>query len=426
MKTASQCAILFALIMTPLLIPVGLFVSGQPQGYTLILAPTQFFSAAPWMNVKAIYMKTDSSNLYWYIEYAGAIPNSGSSHRTIYLYMDTDNSTSTGYQTHGRGMDYRLYFYLYGDNHSSYAKLYSWNVTIDWWQSTPANVGLTRQPGLSYLEVWVPQQAVGYSSQGLYFYIDTYAYTGGVPEAETSYVMGSHVRTVDVDGNAGDWGDTPATVTFPTASTVPAELECSALYMANDQDNLYLRFDIRGASTSSIGAGGLYRYFYLYADTDDNNATGYLLGSGQGADYEIYLSFSTTTTRGSYVDLYRYDGTGQDWNWNWFDEGDATTANGNTLEASIPLAKLGLGASNRISLYIEDETWDLSDSFPRPSQFIKFPVAVAGAGDLGIVKLFGSETVFLAVVVGLMLVEAVLVYIVARRGGKPVSVPPPP
>jgi hypothetical protein len=42
------------------------------------------------------------------------------------------------------------------------------------------------------------------------------------------------------------------------------------------------------------------------------------------------------------------------------------------------------------------------------------------------VKLFGSETVFLAVVVGLMLVEAVLVYIVARRGGKPVSVPPPP
>ena len=118
----------------------------------------------------------------------------------------------------------RFYFYLYGDNHSSYAKLYSWNATGEWWQSTSVNVGLTRGPGLNYLEVWVARQAVGYSTQGLYFYISTYVYTGGVPKIggnniEGSYTMGSHQRTIDPDGNAGDWGDTSATVTFPVDAT---------------------------------------------------------------------------------------------------------------------------------------------------------------------------------------------------------------
>ncbi len=381
------------------------------------------------MNIRAIYMKTDSDNLYWYIEYAGAIPNSARAYRQIYLYVDTDNSTITGYQANGRGMDYEIYFYLYGDNHSSYARLYSWNATSDWWRSTSVIVGVTRQPGLNYLEVWVPQQAVGYSSSyGLYFYMNTYAYTGGVPETDTSYVMGSHMRTIDVDGNAGDWGDTPATVTFPPGSTVPAELEGSALYIANDEDNLYFRIDLRGAPTTYLAAGSLTRYVYLYADVDNSNATGYVLDNGNGADYEIELSFGTSSTREGYVDLSQYTGTGEDWNWNWINEGDATVANGNILEASIPLTKLGLGTSGAIGLRIDDDWWYLYDSFPRPSQFIKFPVAGAGTttGDLGIVKLFGSETVFLAVVVGLMLVEGIAVYFVARRGGKQPAPPPPP
>jgi hypothetical protein len=417
--------------MTIPLFSIGLFVSGQPQGYTLVLTPTQYFNAAPWMNVKAIYMKADTDNLYCYMEYAGAIPNSKGSYRQVYLYMDTDNSTATGYQSHGLGADYEVYFYLYGDNSSSYVKLYSWNATAGWWQSTSANVGLTRAPGLNYLEAWVPRQAVGYSASGVYFYINAYVYTGGVLKTGDndiigSYTLGSHQRTIDADGNAGDWGDTPATVTFPADSNAPAELVCSASYMANDLDNLYLRFDMRGTPTQRLGAGTLYRYFYLYVNTDDDNTTGYLYYGG--ADYEVDLSFSTGNSRSSYANFYRYTGTGDNWSWDWFDSEGTTTANGNILEASIPLAKLGLGTSGRISFLIDDLKWYLSDSFPRPSQFIQFPATVAGpaTSDLGIVKLFGSETVFLAVVVGLMLVEGVLVYIIARRGGGRVSPPPPP
>lgn len=431
MRTVNQCALLFALIMTPLLFPIGLFVLGQPQGYTLVLSTTQYFNAAPWMNVKAIYMKTDSNNLYWYIEYAGAIPNSGGSYRQVYLYMDTDNSTATGSQSHGLGLDYEIYFYLYGDNHSSYAKLYSWNATGEWWQSTSVNVGLTRGPGLNYLEVWVARQAVGYSTQGLYFYISTYVYTGGVPKIggnniEGSYTMGSHQRTIDPDGNAGDWGDTSATVTFPVDANAPAELVCSASYTANDQDNLYFRFDMRGTPTQRLGAGTLYRYFYIYVNTDDNNATGDSYYGG--ADYEVDITFYTGNTRSGYFNFYRYTETDEDWSWDWFDSEGAIIANDNTFEVLVPLTKLGLGTSGRINFIIDDEKWYLSDSFPRPSQFIQFPAAVVGpaAGDLGIVKLFGSETVFLAVVIGLMLAEAVLVYIIARRGGKQVSPPPPP
>ena len=61
--------------------------------------------------------------------------------------------------------------------------------------------------------------------------------------------------------------------------------------MANDQDNLYFRFDMRGTPTQRLGAGTLYRYFYIYVNTDDNNATGDLLRGG--ADYEVDITFYT-------------------------------------------------------------------------------------------------------------------------------------
>jgi len=410
--------------MIPPLVPIGLFVSGQPQGYTLVLSPTQYFSAAPWMNVKSIYMKAESNRLYWYIEYAGVMPSDSRSYRNAYVYMDTDKTISTGGQYNGRGMDYYLYFYLYGDNSSSYVRLYKWNATSQSYGSQPTTVtGLTRKSGLDYLEVWVDQQAAGYSAQGLYFYIDHYADTTGVTDASGEYIMGSHQRSITLDGNAGDWGDTPASITFPALSTVPAELEASAFCIANDQDNLYFRIDMRGTPTKSIEAGKIRRNLYVYVDTDDNNATGHL--STGGSEYELYLSSYTGVTRSGYVTMYRYVGTGEDWNFEWMDEGDATVAHDNTFEALIPLTKLGLGASGKIHLYIEDNRWYLSDTFPRPAQYVAFPAVQSTTGDLGIVKLFGSETVFLTVVVGLMLVEAVLVFIIARRGKKQ-GIPPPP
>ena len=86
--------LLIALIVTASLVPIGLLTSGQPSGYTLLYTPVQYFSAAPWMNVKNIYGKVDGSKLYWYIELGGAIPTTQGTEVAFYVYMDTDRSTS--------------------------------------------------------------------------------------------------------------------------------------------------------------------------------------------------------------------------------------------------------------------------------------------------------------------------------------------
>jgi hypothetical protein len=424
MERVSIRALLIALIATASLVPIGMLMSGQPSGYTLVCTPVQYYAAAPWMNVKNVYAKVDGGKLYWYIELGGAMPTTQGSSTTFYVYMDTDRSASTGDRRNGMGADYYLYFYLHGDNSSAYIQLARYNATSDQYKWATANCGITRGKGLNYVEAWVDQQAVGYSAQGLRFSIDEDAENLGVPATSGTYVLGTRQRTIAVDGSAEDWEGIFAAVTLPARSTVPAELECSAIHIANDNDNLYFRLDPRGTPTRSLEAGTLHRYVGLYLDTDNSNSTG--KRSLGGADYEVDVSFTTSGSAGGDIWLYKYFGDGDNWDFRYVSVEDSHVGNDNVFEFKVPLEKLGLGTSGRVNFYWGSSAWYLWDSFPRPVDYLTYPPSSATTGgELGIMKLFGSEAVFLGVVAALMIVEAVLIVVAMRMGKKPETPPPP-
>jgi len=254
-RTYYKAGIIVAIIILTLLAPTLLTVTSQPQGYTLIYSAPRAYAVegADWMDVKALYMKTENNRLYFYVEYYGAIPSSGDYYRVIYIYMDTDRSLQTGSVSNELGRDYYIYFQLYGDNSSFSTWLYRWNSTSRSWRSVKdlrQNAKLA--PGLSYMEIWVDQQDIGYTQSGIEFYLNTYSYVKAIPKTELNYTIGSSVKQITVDGDAGDWGTVAPSVTFPSRSINPPELEVSSIYFANDNENLYVRIDTRGKPTTSV------------------------------------------------------------------------------------------------------------------------------------------------------------------------------
>lgn len=397
---------------------------GQPSGYTLVQSLSQTFSQAPWMNLKSLYVKTEGGRLYYYLEYFAAIPNSRDYSRAVYVYMDTDRNSATGQFSSLRGWDYYAYVYIAGDNSSLSRYLYQWNQTTDSWRSlSEARPAMTLKPNTDYVEFSVDQQVIGYSAEGVLFRVVAYSSVPGLPEARFSYTLGSNAKTITVDGNPSDWGSTPASATFASKALNPAELEVSAIYVANDQNNLYLRYDVRGTPTKDIDVGSLYRRSYIYVDADDSASTGY---SGDwGAEYYVYAQFASNPRKDPYGWVYRYTGTGEDWQFNY--ESDIDADFGSVLEFSVPLDALQMSQSGTISLYFESESWYLYDELPRPVDWLTYPAAstTSTSGGFSLVGLFGSEVLFLATVALLMLLEGVVIVLVMRRGRAPTPPPPP-
>jgi len=410
-----------AVALTASLIPRMLLTQSQPQGYTSVYSASQAYSGAPWMNVKALYVRAEAGRLYYYLEYYGAIPDSRDLSRTVYIYMDTDRLASTGKASGGRGWDRYLYFYHYGDNSSYYIRLYQWNSTSGWWNSMPRDLaGMTLKPNLNYMEVWVEQEAIGYTSQGILLYTESYSYVLSLPESQFRYVLGSSSLRIGVDGDPGDWGATSPSASHPARSTEPAELEVAAFYVANDEENLYFRVDLRGTPSKTIEAAALYRYLYVYVDADDNSATGHQYS--KGAEYYVYGSFQSSPAQSSYASCYKYAGTGTDWNYLYLSDGKS--AFNRVLEFSVPLGPMRLSEGQAIGLHLGETSWYLYDMVPRPTNYLAFPAAAPSAG-FSVIALFGSEVVFLGIVAAVMLIEAVLIFIIARRGRREIPPPPP-
>jgi len=372
------------------------------------------------MNLKSVYAKTEGGRLCFYLEYFAPIPNSSDYRRSVYVYMDTDRNSATGSPSGMRGWDYYAYVYVRGDNSSISRYLYRWNQTTEDWRSlSEAGPIVTLMPNLDYIEFSVDQQVIGYSAEGVLFQVYVYSYVRGLQQATFSYTLGSNAKTITVDGNSADWGSTSPSVTFASKALEPAELEVSAIYLANDQNNIYFRLDVRGTPTKDISSGSLTRYTYTYLDTDNDPSTGY--SGDYGAEYYVYASLSSDPRKDPYGSLYRYTGTGDDWRFDYQSDIDADF--NNIFEFSAPLDALQLGQSGTISLYVEAESWYLSDQVPRPVNWVTYPTA-STSGGFSLVGLFGSEVLFLATVALLMLLEGVAIVLVMRRGKA--STPPPP
>jgi hypothetical protein len=107
-------------------------------------------------------------------------------------------------------------------------------------------------PSLSYMEVSISKEDIAYSPTGMDFYISAYSSALTIPATKIAYTIGSSNRQITVDGYPGDWGTAAPTVSFKPRGINPPELEISAIYVANDAENLYVRVDIRGKPTQSI------------------------------------------------------------------------------------------------------------------------------------------------------------------------------
>jgi hypothetical protein len=365
-----------ALIIICLLASPASFVQGQPQGYVLIYSPPRAYYV-DWMDVKAVYMKEEGNRLYFYVKYYDAIPSSRDYHRVISIWMDTDKNPQTGYGgvsfAPELGLDYYISFWLYGDNSSSWATLGKWNSTSNSWKKIKdLTLNMRLAPGLSYMEIWVDKQDIGYTPNGIDFYIlsDSYAGKGMGPERMRNYLVGSSVKQITVDGDSGDWGSIAPLTTFPSKSINPPEAEISNVYVANDGENLYFRFDTRDKPTTSISEGKIYRTFDVYIDTDNNDNTGYIPEGG--AEFWAYAHFDANISKYTLAYCLKYTGTGSDWRWQEIERSSNSSDFNNVFEFKIPLSMIGVDTGRTIGLSIGKYEFTFHRRIPQ-SGYLTYP-----------------------------------------------------
>jgi hypothetical protein len=346
MKKMNRLRILFtAATIIYLLASFIPFVCGQSRGYTLVYSPPRAYSV-DWVDVKALYVKEEERKLYFYIEYYGAMPSSKDYYREIHIYMDTDRNPQTGWSQY----DYYISFGQFGDGDNYHAILYKWNSTSESWRNINDLKPNTRSAlGSSYLEIWVDKQDIGYTPNGIHFYIYARSYVKAMQGTDLSYVVDSSVRRITVDGEPDDWGSITPLVTLPQRSINPSELEVSSVYVTNDDENLYFRFDTRGKPTTTLNKaryrahceGDLQRYFYVYLDTDNKDNTGYKWYGG--TEFQVCANFyACVHSKCTYVNYYKYTGTGNDWSWQEIDGSETSSDFNSVFEFKIPLSLLGL------------------------------------------------------------------------------------
>ncbi len=325
------------------------FFHGQPQGYTLIYSPSRAYYV-DWMDVKAIYMKTEGNRLYFYIEYYGAMPSSRDYERGMEIYMDTDRNPQTGQVHEGLGVDYFFYFVLRGDNSSCQAPLLKWHSN-SWEFIKDLKTSMRLAPGLSYMEIWVDQEDIWYTQYGIDFYIRSHSsVVEAIPRTELTYVIGSSKKEITVDGESGDWSTINPLVIFPSRSINPPELEISSIYVANDDENLYFRFDARGKPTTTVSEGNLFRWFNVFLDMDYNNNTGDI--EYGGAEFKVYTTFDARPSKHTEISYEKHTGTG----WSQLESPSNFLDFNNVFELKIPLSLLGLTPGRTVGIYVAGES----------------------------------------------------------------------
>ena len=83
-------------------------------------------------------------------------------------------------------------------------------------------------------------------------------------------------KTISIDGDFSDWAGVPVAYTQPPDTTLL--IAYTNIYVANDQNYLYLRFAIAASGNPFTSVEN------IFIDTDANNATGYLVSGDIGSE----------------------------------------------------------------------------------------------------------------------------------------------
>lgn len=184
---------------------------------------------------------------------------------------------------------------------------------------------------------------------------------------------------VAVDASRNEWDAVASYSADVDTGTPPGpELDLSQLQVANDNDNLFVRYRLDDSNTGIPPALGTLHN--LYIDVDLNRDTGYL-GTGEvfsvGADYLLQGRI-----------LYAFGGTNQeDATWNAVAALTKNDAPSTDVEIAVPLAQLGSPES--LDLVFRAANSNVHDLYPNSSQsglqggFVRYIVesAVPLSGD---------------------------------------------
>lgn len=281
------------------------------------------------------------------------------------LYLDTDESSTTGYQNGALGADYMLegvsLWRYTGDGFS-----WSWEFVGVAESSVNGNVA----------EIQIQHSWLGDAARmGLMFRGDNGAlggdtvdtYPNGVYDATASVRYFTYERgstggntggnseisnpgaAISLDGDLGDWAGLAAFNSDPQdMSGANNPIDWQQNQMAHDATSLYFAYDM----AQPIDTAGFWGY-QMYLDTDENAATGYATGA-LGAEY-LYEGIS----------LWRYTGDGSNWSWEFVGYADSLV-NGNIAEFSLARSLLGSPAAMRLFFLGNNAAFggDASDSYP--------------------------------------------------------------
>lgn len=151
-------------------------------------------------------------------------------------------------------------------------------------------------------------------------------------------VYSNLVSSIVINGNNEEWSAlTPFTSDSNDISGTNNYINWNYAAIAHNSDNLYFMYRNFGDINPDINNGSYMSWgWQAYLDTDQDNATGYKIASGLGADYLIQGG-----------EIHRYTGTGNNWSWEFVH--DATLDfNADTAEFGFPRSMIGSPAKFRV------------------------------------------------------------------------------
>jgi len=272
-----------------------------------------------WLDVKALYVTHDASNLYLRIDSANAIPKSGYHAFEGWLNFDVDNGKNSYelYYQWGGGGTYKNIFLIKNSLIDS-----SWSYV-----ENPSFLQIAANSNI--LEIGVGLSDIGNPNQINITLIAGHSYF--------SYTIGEVTKSIEVDGYYSDWTGVNVAMTDEQGETNPSYSDLTDIFVADDGNKLYVRMDTASKPKISISGttGELLQNFYVLFDTDRNKNTGL-----SGADYQLVCCSGEG-------DLFKWNGDIGNWE---EVSANVSAALNDVCESNILLSDLGIVAGETIDI----------------------------------------------------------------------------
>lgn len=321
--------------------PTTIIVDGNPDDWSGI-SPSVYHTVetGDWLDVKALYVTSDSSNLYIRVDTMGSIQEDFWHRFQGRVRFDTDEDGQA---------DCAIGLYIwYG---SGVKVIHLYEVINHHWQ-------LVENP--SFLEIAakrnVLEMGIGLSDIGNPTQIDIMFKTENnidewcnMEEAPLyfplyfTYVLGQTIRNVVVDGGSSDWIGIAAGVADEKGEINPPYYDMTYAFAVDDANQLYFRVDVASSPKTQIsGLGWLQQTLFVYLDTDYNRTTGL-----NGAEYLAQYDFKVTPEGNQVTSMYLLKWDGEEWQ---KVPADLSAALDEIFEASVALTNLGLTSEESIDI----------------------------------------------------------------------------